>query len=54
MSKQLNLDKGKRAERKTLITVAEWTEYSLLASEPADWHVPMNLSRRCPINIIHI
>ena len=37
MSKQLNLDKGKRAERKTLITVAEWPEYSLLASEPADW-----------------
>lgn len=37
MSKQLNLDKGKRAERKTLITVAEWDEFTLLASEPADW-----------------
>lgn len=37
MAKQLNLDKGKRAERKTLITVAEWDEYTLLASEPADW-----------------
>lgn len=37
MSKQLNLDKGKRAERKTLITVAGWTEYTLLTSEPADW-----------------
>lgn len=37
MSKQLNLDKGKRAERKTLITVAEWDEFTLLTSEPADW-----------------
>lgn len=37
MPKQLNLDKGKRAERKTLITVAEWIEYTLLTSEPADW-----------------
>lgn len=37
MPKQLNLDKGKRAERKTLITVAEWVEYTLLAAEPDDW-----------------
>ena len=37
MAKQLNLDKGKRAERKTLITVAEWNEYALLTAEPADW-----------------
>lgn len=37
MAKQLNLDKGKRAERKLLITVAEWNEYTLLTVEPADW-----------------
>lgn len=37
MSKELNLDKGKRAERKLLITVAEWNEYSLLTSAPDDW-----------------
>lgn len=37
MAKQLNLDKGKRAERKTLITVAEWNEYTVLTAEPADW-----------------
>ena len=37
MPKQLNLDKGKRAERKTLITVAEWYEYALLTTEPDDW-----------------
>lgn len=37
MAKQLNLDKGKRAERKTLITVAEWKEYTLLTAEPDDW-----------------
>lgn len=37
MAKQLNLDKGKRAERKTLITVAEWNEYTLLTAEPGDW-----------------
>lgn len=37
MAKQLNLDKGKRAERKLLITVAEWKEYTLLTAEPADW-----------------
>lgn len=36
-SKQLNLDAGKRAERKTLITVAGWKEYTLLTSEPTDW-----------------
>ena len=38
MSKQLNLDKGKRAERKLLITVAEWNEYTLLTAEPTDWN----------------
>ena len=37
MPKQLNLDKGKRAERKSLITVAEWKEYTLLTAEPDDW-----------------
>jgi hypothetical protein len=37
MPKQLNLDKGKRAERKTLVTVAEWMEYTKLTAEPADW-----------------
>lgn len=37
MAKQLNLDKGKRAERKLLITVAEWNEYTLLTAEPDDW-----------------
>ena len=37
MGKQLNLDKGKRAERKTLITVAEWFEYTALTTEPSDW-----------------
>lgn len=28
---------GQRAERKTLVTIAEWDEYNLLTSEPADW-----------------
>ena len=37
MSKELNLDAGKRAERKLLITVAEWMEYTLLTTEPTDW-----------------
>lgn len=37
MLKELNLDKGQRAERKTLITVAEWTVYTLLTSAPDDW-----------------
>lgn len=35
--KQFNLRAGQRAERKTLLTVAEWTEYSLTTSQPADW-----------------
>jgi len=35
--KQFNLAKGQRAERKSLITVAEWFEYTVLATEPADW-----------------
>lgn len=37
MPKELNLDKGKRAERKSLLTVAEWFEYTVLTSEPEDW-----------------
>ena len=37
MPKELNLDAGKRAERKLLITVAEWFEYTVLTSEPSDW-----------------
>ncbi len=37
MSKTLNLNEGQRAERKTLVTVAEWNEYSLTTSEPDDW-----------------
>lgn len=37
MAKQLNLDNGKRAERKALLTVAEWNEYTLLTAEPDDW-----------------
>jgi hypothetical protein len=34
---QFNLAQGQRAERKTLITVAAWDEYTLLESAPADW-----------------
>ena len=37
MPKELNLDAGKRAERKSLLTVAEWLVYTLLTAEPADW-----------------
>lgn len=37
MGKQLNLDAGKRAERKLLITVAEWYVYTLTSSQPDDW-----------------
>ncbi|MBO6252312.1 MAG: hypothetical protein J6O49_01480 [Bacteroidaceae bacterium] len=37
MPKELNLDKGKRAERKSLLTVAEWFEYTVLTTEPDDW-----------------
>ena len=37
MAKELNLEAGKRAERKSLITVAEWNEYELLTSAPSDW-----------------
>lgn len=37
MSKELNLDKGKRAKRESFIHVAEWEEYTLLAVEPDDW-----------------
>ena len=35
--KQFNLAKGQRAERKLLITVAEWNEYTVLSAEPDDW-----------------
>lgn len=38
MSKTLNLNAGERAQRKTLITVAEWVgEYTLLTEAPEDW-----------------
>lgn len=41
MAKQLNLNAGQRAQRKLLITVAEWAldddMYNILATEPADW-----------------
>lgn len=37
MSKVLNLMDGQRAERKTLVTAAEWNEYNVLTTEPADW-----------------
>lgn len=37
MSKALNLDAGQRAERKFLLTVAEWDEFTALATEPSDW-----------------
>lgn len=36
-STQFNLSDGQRAERKLLVTVLEWLEYTLLTSEPADW-----------------
>lgn len=34
---QFNLMEGQVAERKTLIHVAEWYEYTLLTTEPEDW-----------------
>lgn len=34
---QFNLPEGQRAERKLLVTVLEWNEYTLTTSEPADW-----------------
>lgn len=37
MPKTLNLQEGQRAERKTLVTAAEWDEYSLTTSAPSDW-----------------
>lgn len=37
MSKQLNLMDGQRAERKTLVTAAEWDEYDVTTSQPSDW-----------------
>lgn len=35
--KTLNLNEGQRAERKTLVTVAEWDVYELTTSQPSDW-----------------
>lgn len=37
MGYSLNLSADKRAERKLLITVAEWHIYTLTTSEPANW-----------------
>lgn len=37
MPKQFNLPNGQRAERKLLITVVGWWEYTLLTSAPSDW-----------------
>lgn len=34
---QFNLSQGQRAERKLLISVAEWNEFEPLTSEPSDW-----------------
>lgn len=34
---QFNLAEGQIAERKELITVASWTDYTLLTTEPDDW-----------------
>ena len=35
--KQFNLPNGQRAERKLLLTVVGWDEYTLLTSAPSDW-----------------
>ena len=40
--KQFNLAEGQRAERKSLLTVAEWNEYNLLTSAPSDWSTKYN------------
>ena len=37
MPKTLNINAGQRAERKLLVHVAEWGEYTLLTSAPSDW-----------------
>lgn len=37
MPKTLNLNEGQRAERKTLVHVAEWGEFELLTTAPEDW-----------------
>ena len=42
MVKQFDLAVGQRAERKLLITVAEWNEYTALATSPADWSTNYN------------
>ena len=39
---QFNLMEGQVAERKTLIHVAEWYEYTLLTTEPEDWATKYN------------
>lgn len=36
-AQQFNLPEKQRAERKLLITVVGWWDYTLLASEPANW-----------------
>ena len=35
--KEFDLRVGQRAERKSLLTVVEWSEYTALTTEPADW-----------------
>lgn len=40
--KEFDLREGQRAERKSLLTVVEWGEYTLLAAEPADWATNYN------------
>lgn len=38
----INVATGKRVERKLLITVAGWDEYTLLTTEPDDWATKYN------------
>ena len=37
MASSFNLEKGQLAERKLLVTIAEWEKYILTTSQPADW-----------------
>lgn len=37
MASEFNLSKGQLAERKLLVTIAEWYKYTLLTSQPSDW-----------------
>ena len=37
MSVELNVEAGKRIERKDLVHVAEWSTYTLLTEQPDDW-----------------